>query len=263
MISFSMNKLKSLKSLRNKLIKKKLSVGSWIQIADASVSEIVGQMGFDWVAIDMEHGSISVSQLPDIFRALELGNTLPLVRIAQQNEKDCKQALDAGAAGIIVPMINDKESLENIISYCKWPPSGKRGIAFSRANLFGFRFNSYKQEAQSPLIVAMIENLEAVKNLDSILSVKGLDAIFIGPYDLSSSMGIIGKFSNKRFKKVTTEILKSSRKYGIPAGIHIVEPTKKEVNNVIKQGYQFIACAIDSVMIRNAAKNYLSLFKIR
>ena len=257
-----MNKFKSLKNIRTKLINKKLSIGSWIQIADASVAEIIGQMGFDWVAIDMEHGSISVSQLPDIFRALELGNTLPLVRIAQQNEKECKQALDSGAAGIIIPMINDKESLENIISYCKWPPSGKRGISFSRANLFGHRFNLYKKEAQSPLIVAMIESLEAIKNLDTILSVKGLDAIFIGPYDLSASMGITGKFSDQRFKKVTKKILKLSKKYDVPAGIHIVEPTKKEVNNVIKGGYQFIACAIDSVMIRNAAKNYLSFFKI-
>ena len=108
----------------------------------------------------------------------------------------------------------------------------------------------------------MIESLEAIKNLDTILSVKGLDAIFIGPYDLSASMGITGKFSDQRFKKVTKKILKLSKKYDVPAGIHIVEPTKKEVNNVIKGGYQFIACAIDSVMIRNAAKNYLSFFKI-
>ena len=258
-----MNRLKSLKSLRKKLIKKELSIGSWIQIADASVAEIIGQMGFDWVAIDMEHGAINISQLPNIFRALELGNTLPLVRIAQMEEKDCKQALDAGAAGLIIPMVNDEESLSNIIDYCKWPPAGKRGISFSRANLFGFKFDAYEKEAQAPLIVAMIESIEAVNNLETILTVKGLDAIFIGPYDLSASMGITGKFSDNRFKKTTNKILSLSKKYNIPAGIHVVEPEKKEVNNVIKQGYQFIACAIDSVMIRNAAKYYLSFFKLR
>ena len=256
-----MDKFKSIKAIRNKLFTNQKSIGSWIQIPDSSSAEIIGQIGFDWVAVDMEHGSISLSQLPDIFRALELGNTLPLVRLAQGEEKDCKQALDAGASGVIIPMVNNANQLKKTIQYCKWPPAGKRGVSFSRANVFGYKFDSYKREAQSPLIIAMIEDYQAVDNLDSILSVQGLDAILIGPYDLSASMGIIGKFSDQRFTKVTSKILKLAKKNNISAGIHIVEPSKLNVKNVTKKGYQFIVCAIDTVMIREAAKNYLSFFK--
>ena len=104
-----MNKLNSIQNLREILKSGGSSLGSWMQIPNGSVAEIMGQAGYDWVAIDLEHGSISIDQLPDLFRALELGDTLPLVRLAQGNIKDCKQALDAGAGGIIVPMVETAE----------------------------------------------------------------------------------------------------------------------------------------------------------
>ena len=105
------NKLKKVKEIRQKLINGGNSIGSWMQIPHASIAEIMGQSGYDWIALDMEHGAVSVHQLPDIFRALELGNTLPLVRVAEGNPKDCKQALDAGAGGIIIPMVESAEQL--------------------------------------------------------------------------------------------------------------------------------------------------------
>ncbi len=256
-----MNKFKSIKSIRKKLSSNQESIGSWIQIPNSSVAEIIGQIGFEWVAVDMEHGSISLNQLPDIFRALELGNTLPLVRLAQGNDKDCKQALDAGASGVIIPMVNNANELKKIINSCKWPPAGNRGVAFSRANIFGYKFESYKKEAQAPLIIAMIEDLTAVDNLVSILSVKGLDAILIGPYDLSASIGVTGEFTNPKYIEIINNILRTSKKNNVPVGMHIVEPSKSNVNKTLKQGFQFIACSIDTVMLRHSAQNYLSLFK--
>ncbi len=256
-----MDKFKIIKKIRKKLLSNKQSVGSWIQIPDSSIAEIIGQMDFDWVAIDMEHGSISINQLPDIFRALEIGDTLPLVRVAQGKEKDCQQALDAGASGLIIPAVNNAEELKKIINYSKWPPAGKRGVGFSRANIYGLKFENYKLESKAPIIVAMIEDLEAVNNLESILSVDGLDAIFIGPYDLSASMGIMGEFLNPKFKEISNKILKLSKKYNVSAGIHIVEPTATEVTKITKQGYQFIGCGMDTIMIRNSAKKFLSYFK--
>ena len=94
-----------------------------------SLAEIIGQMGFDWVAVDLEHGSIDLAKLPDIFRALELGNTLPIVRLGHGDEKDCKHALDAGASGVIIPMVNNSEKLKNVIDYCNGP-IGKRELLF-------------------------------------------------------------------------------------------------------------------------------------
>jgi len=123
-----MNRLKAIQQIRERLKNGDCSTGSWMQIPHASIAEIMGQAGYDWIAVDMEHGAISVHQLPDLFRALELGNTLPLARVAQGGVKDCKQALDAGAGGVIVPMVESAVQLEKVRDAIKWPPSGKRGV---------------------------------------------------------------------------------------------------------------------------------------
>jgi len=205
--------------------------------------------------VDMEHGAISVHQLPDLFRALELGNTLPLVRVAQGKIKDCKQALDAGAGGIIVPMVENAEQLRQVRDATRWPPSGNRGVGFSRANLFGKHFDEYIAEAQQPLLVAMIEHINAVDELDDILKVEGLDAIMIGPYDLSASMGLTAKFNNQNFIDVIQVIKNKSNRAKIPCGIHIVNPSEDELRKKISDNYNFIAYSIDSVFLHKISVN--------
>lgn len=250
-----MNRLKKIIEIRNKLKSNLPSIGSWIQISSSSNAEIMGQMGYDWIAVDSEHGLIDSSQFPDIFRALELGKTLPLVRLIDGSEKECKQALDAGAGGVIIPNIKTQNQLSLAVDYCKWPPSGKRGVGFSRGNLFGKNFLEYNEESQSPLIIAMIESIEAVEELNSILKVKGLDAILIGPYDLSASLKITGKFDSKLFISTVNRIKKTCKKSNMPFGIHIVNPNVKSLSKMIKEGYQFIPYSIDSVFLIDSAKN--------
>lgn len=242
-----MNRLEKIKSIRQRLASKKLSIGSWMQIPHSSVAEIMGQAGYDWVAVDMEHGAISVHQLPDLFRALELGNTLPLVRLSQGHPKDCKQALDAGAGGVIVPMVESAEQLVEVRNACRWPPSGTRGVGFSRANLFGKQFEMYREEAQAPLLVGMIENICAVDCLSEILAVEGLDAILVGPYDLSASMGITAQFEEPTFVSAMERIRTLCFESNIPCGIHVVTPDVDVLLGRIKEGYKFIAYSIDSV----------------
>ena len=244
-----MNRLKAIADIRKKLSSGDVSIGSWMQIPHPSIAEIMGQSNYDWVAVDMEHGAVSAHQLPDLFRALELGKTLPLVRIAQGEVKDCKQALDAGAGGVIVPMISNAKQLQKVINATRWPPAGTRGVAFSRANLFGKYFDEYTKEAQQPLVIAMIEHIDAIKNLDDILNVEGLDAILIGPYDLSSSMGLISQFENKEFISTINTIKHKAEDIGVACGIHIVEPSKNELQKKIEDGYRFIAYSIDSVFL--------------
>jgi 2-dehydro-3-deoxyglucarate aldolase len=226
-----------------------------MQIPNTSVAEIMGQAGYEWVVVDMEHGAIGHNQLPDIFRALELGGTLPLARIAEGQAKDCKQALDAGAGGIIVPMIESAQQLREIREYCSWPPSGLRGVGFSRANLFGKRFGEYSVEAQSPILIAMIENMAAVEDLESILKVGGLDAILVGPYDLSASLGLTGQFDHVKFKGLIKKIGEMARAASISAGFHVVEPSHDEVNDRISEGYRFLAYSIDAVMLRKTVED--------
>jgi 2-dehydro-3-deoxyglucarate aldolase len=248
-----MNRLKAILDIRKNLNDGGTSIGSWMQIPHPSIAEIMGQSNYDWVAIDMEHGSISVHQLPDIFRALELGNTLPLVRLAQGHFKDCKQALDAGAGGVVVPMIGSAEQLLKVSDAIRWPPSGTRGVAFSRANLFGKNFDEYIEEARQPLLVAMIEHIDAIDELNEILKVDGLDAILIGPYDLSASMNLTGKFTDPEFINAISEIRSMSIAANVPCGVHVVSPSTNELQEKVDEGYRFIAYSIDSVFLSHVA----------
>ena len=247
-----MNRLKKISALRKTLAGNQPSIGSWMQIPHSSVAEIMGHAGYDWVAVDLEHGAISVHQLPDLFRALELGGTLPLVRLAQGQTKDCKQALDAGAGGVIVPMVESAAHLIQVRDACRWPPAGTRGVGFSRANLFGEYFDAYADEAQAPLLVAMIEHIRAVDSLEEILQVEGLDAVLIGPYDLSASMGLTAKFDIPEFMATMDRIRTLCMQYAIPCGVHVVLPDAKVLEQRIAEGYQFIAYSIDAVFLNKS-----------
>lgn len=247
-----MSRYSQINNIRKTLEQGGHSIGSWMQIPNASVAEILGHSGYDWVAVDMEHGAIDLHQLPDIFRALELGDTLPLVRVAEGTPTNCKQALDAGAGGVVIPMVTSSRQLETMVASCQWPPAGNRGVGFSRANLFGEYFDDYVNEAQTPFIVAMIESIQAIDELDGILQVKGLDAIFIGPYDLSASMNLTADFRNPDFTRAIDTIMDKSRSHGIPCGIHVVNPDDQELRDKIDRGYRFIAYSVDSVFMRKS-----------
>jgi len=258
-----MDRLNCIRKIRKNLASGNSSVGSWIQIPHPSIAEIMGDSGYDWVAVDLEHGAIAIHQLPDLFRALELGNTLPLARLAQGHPKDCKQALDAGAGGVIVPMVESADQLIAVRDSCRWPPAGLRGVAFSRANMFGKRFDGYSVEAQQPLLVAMIEQIQAVDNLKEIVDVEGLDAILIGPYDLSASMGMTADFQDDEFLSVMANILSIAKKNGVPCGVHVVEPSVVELRERLKQGYRFLVYSIDSVLLGKNAQNPLSFTNLQ
>ena len=244
------NKIQNIKNLRKKIKQKKCTIGSFLQINNSNTAEIVSSSGYEWIVLDMEHGLISHSNLPDMIRSIELYNALPIVRIGQNSEFECKKALDCGAAGLMLPMIQSADHLKEIMKYCYWPPEGQRGVGYSRANDFGKNFNLYKKKlSQSPIIIAMIENIDAVNNLEAILSIKGLDAIFIGPYDLSASIGVTGNFNNTKYKTTIKKILNTAKKYNVACGMHIVKPDVKELKIAIKIGFKFIAYSIDSVFL--------------
>ena len=248
-----MDRLERVRTIRASLRSGTSVVGSWMQLTDSNVAEIMGRSGYQWVAIDMEHGPVSLSQLPDLFRALELGGTLPLARVASPLPINCRQALDQGAAGVVIPMISSAAQLQAIINECHWPPRGRRGVGFQRANVFGKFFDAYVQEAQESLIIAQIEHIDAVNNLESIIAVEGLDAIMVGPYDLSASLGITGEFENKKYLETLSKILSMCAKYKMPCGIHVVQPDPKMLEQRISEGYTFIAYGVDTVFLNHGA----------
>ena len=246
------NSIRKIDKIRKKLKSKNKTFGTWMQIPNSEIAEILSNCGFDWITVDMEHGNFNFSDLTNIFRAIELGSAAPLVRMPNSNFTLIRQVLDFGAAGIILPNIESPEQLENCIKNCNWPPQGTRGVGFSRANLFGINFNKYKNKKTKPLVVAIIESKKGYENLDKILKVKDLDSIFIGPYDLSASMNILGKFNSAKFKKIINEILKKCRARKVPCGIHVVDPDIKKLKNISKQ-FQFIAYSIDAQFIISGA----------
>ena len=152
-------------------------------------------------------------------------------------------------------MVENSKQLKEIISFCKYPPAGQRGVAFSRANMFGKNFKKYIDNfAQNPIIIAMIENKKGVKNLNQILKVKGLDGILIGPYDLSASLNCPGDFQNNNFLKSISLIKNNSIKNNIPCGIHIVDTNIDELKKRIKEGYTFIGYSMDSTILTKYSK---------
>jgi 2-dehydro-3-deoxyglucarate aldolase len=129
-------------SIKEKLKAGKPTIGTWMQIPNSNVAEILASNGFDWITLDLEHGAFSLNVLPDIIRAIEIGGSTPFIRVAQSHPKDIKQALDAGAKGIIVPMIESVEQARDFVKWSSYPPMGTRGVGFSNANLFGKHFDT-------------------------------------------------------------------------------------------------------------------------
>lgn len=250
-----------LKQLRQKLAAGKPSIGSWQQLPSPDVAEIMGRCGYDWVALDMEHGSIGIGILPDLCRALECGGALPFARLPEAGRVWIKAALEAGAKGLIFPMIESGEQLAAAIDLATYPGQdywrspGKtaaayRGVGFCRANGFGKYFEDYRENtAPDIFIAAQIEHIKAVENLDAILSHKRLDAILVGPYDLSGSMGLTGQFQNPEFQAALEKIRKACQKHGRIMGLHIVEPDPDALAAEIANNCRFIAYGIDALFL--------------
>ena len=247
------DKIKKMDFFRNKINSNNLSIGSWLHLDNTDVAEIMSNNSkFEWLVVDKEHGQFNVSSLKDLCRAIEINDTLPFVRISSYERDEIQTVLEAGFCGIIFPNITSAKQIKKLIMHSKWPPHGDRGVGYSRANNHGENFDLYKKFSKKIICVAMIENIQAVNNLEDILSVSQLDGIFIGPYDLSASVGLPGDFKNLKFVKAMKQIKTLSKKYKKPMGIHVVMPSKKNVNSFYKKGFSFIAHSLDTVYLRTS-----------
>ncbi len=244
----------TLYDIKAKIRSGKASIGTWLQIPSSDVAEIMGRAGYDWVAVDLEHGSFTRRDLPDIFRAIELGGTVPFARMADLTRTSIKGALDSGAKGLIFPMIESRDQLDVAIDHALYPPAGTRGIGFCRANLFGKEFDQGIIEKSDTFFCAMIEDIRAVDKLNEILSHPKLDAIMVGPYDLSGSMGLTGQFEHPDFIAVLDTIAHKAEKHEVPMGLHVVQPDPEQLVAKIAAGYRFIAYSIDTVFLYRGAE---------
>ena len=241
--------------VKTKLQKGEVTIGSWIQLPNPSVAHIMGMAGYDWAAFDLEHGLISPEILPALCHALVLGGTVPFARVAQARSKDIKQALEAGCQGLIFPMIQSRQELEKAISWSCYPPYGTRGVGYSEANLFGKEFDRCVPDSVLDMVfVAQIENTAALESIEEILSVERLDAIIVGPYDLSASMGLTARFDHPDFLAAMDRIESAAKAAGIPMGTHIVQPAPEMLRQRIEDGHRFIAYGVDTVFLWRGAQ---------
>jgi 2-dehydro-3-deoxyglucarate aldolase len=251
------DKARSITDLRRKLSLNQPSVGSWLQIPSSATAEIMASSGYDWLAVDLEHGSISTSQLPDIFRSIELNDCLPFARVASHSFFHLQAALDAGAAGLIIPNVRTLDDINFLSSYVNWPPQGTRGVGFSRANLYGQNFDYYKSFNQSIFLVGMIEDYNVIPHLSSMLSMRKLDAILIGPYDLSATLSVTGCFESEIFLSAIDTVFSICRQFSVPCGFHIVDIDPTALLQKISNGYLFNAYSIDSLFLAKSSSRPL------
>lgn len=249
-------------NIRQKLEKGDITLGTWQMIGNTSISEILCDAGFEWITIDMEHTGIDVGDALELIRVVDRCGKVPAVRLSVNDFTLIKRVLDSGAKIIIVPMVMNKEDARKAVSAVYYPPRGTRGVGLARAQGYGFSFDEYKKNFdKEAVIVAQIEHIDAVNNLEDILGVDGIDATIIGPYDLSGSLGHPGDFDQESFKTALEKYEDISRKMQRPMGYHMVEPTNENVSELINRGYRFIALGFDSFFIGKKCREVLNSVK--
>jgi len=248
--------------LKEKLQNKELSIGSWLTIPHQAVIEIMSTAGFEWLTIDMEHSPISIETIMNLIGHIQGNGMQALVRVSKNEEVAIKRVLDAGADGVIVPMIKNKEEAIEAVSFVKYPPLGKRGVGLNRAQKYGTAFDTYQDWVKNnAVVIAQIEHIDAVNNLEDIFSVPGIDGIIVGPYDLSASMGFPGEYDREDVKEALERIDIVAKKLNKPLGFHIVESDHSKILEKINKGYSFLAFSLDFFFLGDKARQEMNLLK--
>ena len=230
------------------------TIGLWLSLANTYSAEAMSKLGFDWVCVDMQHGLIDYTDLVTMLPAISNSDATPLVRVPWNEPYEIMKALDAGAYGVIVPMVNNRKEAEQAVTACRYPPFGNRSFGPIRGALYGGR--GYALEANDQIAcIAMIETAEGIANADEIMSTSGLNGIYIGPADLALSMGLpaMGDQPQDEHLVVVKELLEKCKAHKIAAGIHT--SSLEYAQKYLALGFNFVTLGSDSGhMAKNAAR---------
>ncbi|MEO5346968.1 MAG: aldolase/citrate lyase family protein [Magnetococcus sp. YQC-9] len=238
------------------------TIGSWITLGHPAIAEILARAGFDWLVVDLEHSVIPIDMAGDLIRIIDLCGVSPLVRLTSNHPDQIKRVMDAGAHGIVVPMVNSRSDAERAVQAVRYAPEGIRGVGLARAQGYGVRFAEYLEwQRRGITVIVQIEHRLALDHLEEILTVPGIDGFIIGPYDLSCSMGMPGDFDHPEVIAAMEHILTTGKRLGVPAGVHIVEPDLGRLAQSIDQGYRFIAYSVDIRLLDVGARQGIQCAK--
>jgi len=235
--------------LKNLLGRSDVSIGAWLQIPSTLSVQAMCQLGFDWIAIDMEHGSTAVSDAEQLFAIARSFDIDPLVRLPTADPVVARKLLDFGAAGFIVAGVEDAVAFSEFIQHCYYPPKGRRGVGLAAANDWGRTFDDY-MEFFRPVIVPQIESVKGVEAAADLAGLPDVDALFLGPYDLSASIGVPGDFESGTFKEMVNRVLSACRENKVASGVHQVDLSPAQLEARIAEGHRFIAYGTDILAIR-------------
>lgn len=234
------------------------AIGAFLNIPSIATAEIMANVGWDWLVVDTEHGAIDVNTMHDMFIAISTTDTVPMCRVRDNDPAVIKQALDAGAYGIVIPMVNSPEEAERAVKACKYAPEGIRSAGPGRWRYYGGA--DYQKHANDEVLVAIqIEHIDAVNRVEEILSVPGIDIVHMGPGDLAWSMGL-GKGLGEKdpdHAEAMARVLRAAKKLGIPIGN--AARSVQEAPKLLETGYQFLMVMNDVNHLYNSASEALKL----
>ncbi len=253
-----------MKSLKQRIVNRELSVGSWLSFGYTPVCEMMAKAGFDWLVVDMEHTAIDTWQAQQLIQIIDLAGCVPLVRVGSNEPLIIKRVMDAGAHGVIVPMVNSRADAQKAVDAIQYPPLGSRGVGLARAQAYGVGFEEYRRWARDEsVLIVQIEDIEGVTNLEDILAVEGVDGFIVGPYDLSGSLGVPGDFDHPSVVDALKEVERCIQKGRKVAGYHVVHSNHDELLSRIAEGYKFIAYGDDMVFLAEKLQEEMDFLKQR
>jgi 2-keto-3-deoxy-L-rhamnonate aldolase RhmA len=243
---------------RERMATDEMLLGVIVTMSLPSVSEVLSKCGFDWLWVDMEHAPLSLREVEEVARVKD-DQCAVFVRIPENTDEWIKRVLDLGVEGIILPHLNTREEAERAVKASYYPPEGTRSIGLMRASCYGMNV-AYKHEANAKrLVFGQIEHREGVENIESILQVAGLDAIIIGPHDLSGSYGKLGEIHDPEVVDAIKRTVDACKRFQKPIGIFAKHA--EDAKQYLEQGFQLVALGVDIRYLWNAAKDTLDLVK--
>ncbi len=233
------------------------AIGSWIGFADPYSVELMADLGFDWLLIDTEHFPLDRQGLRTIIGAMKGSSAVPVVRLASNSLDHFQTALDLGAQGVVVPMINSPEEARLAVEFCRYPPLGRRGFSPTRASHYFQDLECYAREANQQIaLIVQIETPRAVENIESILAISHVDGIFIGPGDLASFMNLATQTRHPDVETVVEHLIRNARAHAMPFGLPTWTP--EECLSYIKRGACLLTIGSDLSFMANTARANLS-----